>query len=60
MIGAEFRTAELAGQVQQRAFERGLLVLECGESSIRMSPPLIVTAEQAQVALELFGAAVAG
>ncbi|MEV8373160.1 aminotransferase class III-fold pyridoxal phosphate-dependent enzyme [Kribbella sp. NPDC056861] len=60
MIGVEFRTAEQAAEVQQRAFERGLLVLECGESSIRMSPPLVVSAAEAQTALELFGAAVAG
>ena len=60
MIGVEFATAELAAQVQQRAFELGLLVLECGESSIRMSPPLVVTAEEARTALELFGRAVAG
>jgi 4-aminobutyrate aminotransferase len=60
MIGVEFRTAEQANAVQQRAFERGLLVLECGETSIRMSPPLVVNAAQAQTALELFGAALAG
>ena len=51
MLGIEFRTAELAGAVQQHAFEHGLLVLECGESTIRMSPPLIVNADQADTAL---------
>jgi 4-aminobutyrate aminotransferase len=60
MIGVEFRSAELAERVQLRAFERGLLVLECGESSIRMSPPLVITREQAQTALRIFGQAVEG
>jgi 4-aminobutyrate aminotransferase len=60
MIGIEFATAELAARVQQRSFELGLLVLECGESSIRMSPSLVVTAEEARKALELFDQAVAG
>jgi 4-aminobutyrate aminotransferase len=58
MIGVEFRSAELAERVQLRAFERGLLVLECGESSIRVSPPLVITREQAQTALRIFGQAV--
>jgi 4-aminobutyrate aminotransferase len=58
MIGVEFRSAELAERVQLLAFERGLLVLECGESSIRMSPPLVITREQAATALRIFGEAV--
>ncbi len=59
MIGVEFRTPELAETVQLRAFERGLLVLECGESTIRMSPPLVMTAEQAATAVRIFEEAVA-
>ncbi|KQZ75311.1 acetyl ornithine aminotransferase family protein [Nocardioides sp. Root151] len=59
MLGVEFRTPEQAADVQQRAFEQGLLVLECGESTIRMSPPLVVTPEQAQTALRIFGDSVA-
>jgi 4-aminobutyrate aminotransferase len=59
MIGVELPTAELAERVQQVAFERGLLVLECGMSSIRMSPPLVITREQAATALRIFGEAVA-
>ena len=44
MIGVEFDSHEAANAVQQAAFERGLLVLECGEASLRFSPPLIVDA----------------
>lgn len=57
MIGIEFHTAEQAGEVQRQAFERGLLVLECGESSIRVSPPLVITREQASTGLRLLNEA---
>ena len=59
MLGVEFRTSEQAASVQQQAFNRGLLVLECGESTVRMSPPLVVTQDQAQTALRIFGDSVA-
>jgi 4-aminobutyrate aminotransferase len=59
MIGVEFDTHEAAEAVQQAAFERGLLTLECGESSLRFSPPLIVTAAHVDTALQIFGEAVA-
>jgi 4-aminobutyrate aminotransferase len=55
MIGIELRTPELAERVQQRAFERGLLVLECGESTVRMSPPLVFTPDQAATAVKILG-----
>ena len=58
MLGIEFDTAEHAEAVQWAAFERGLLVLECGKSSVRMSPPLTVPSEMA-TALRIFGEAVA-
>jgi 4-aminobutyrate aminotransferase len=37
----------------QSAFERGLLLLGAGENTIRLSPPLIVSNEQANVALDI-------
>jgi 4-aminobutyrate aminotransferase len=57
MIGIEFHTAEQAEEVQRQAFERGLLVLECGESSIRVSPPLVINREQASTGLRLLNEA---
>ncbi len=60
MIGVELRTAEQAEALQQGCFERGLLVLECGETTVRMSPPLVVTAEQAEVALGIVTEVLAG
>jgi 4-aminobutyrate aminotransferase len=59
MLGVEFDTAEHAEEVQWACFERGLLVLECGKSSVRMSPPLIVSETEMATALRLFGDAVA-
>ncbi len=38
MIGIELPDHETAAAVERAAFERGLLMLGCGESSIRMSP----------------------
>jgi 4-aminobutyrate aminotransferase len=57
MIGVEFETHEVAEAVQQAAFERGLLTLECGESSLRFSPPLIVTQAHVDAALRIFAEA---
>jgi len=58
MIGVELPDARLAEAVALAAFRRGLLVLEAGESAVRISPPLVVTAEQCRTALRLFGEAV--
>ena len=57
MIGVEFDSHERAEAVQDAAFARGLLTLECGESSLRFSPPLIVNAEEVDTAVRLFGEA---
>jgi 4-aminobutyrate aminotransferase len=59
MIGIEFDTAEHAEEVQWACFERGLLVLECGKSSVRMSPALTVSAAEMETALRIFGESVA-
>jgi 4-aminobutyrate aminotransferase len=40
-------------RVIELAFERGVLFLGCGPSTIRIAPPLITTKEQADVALEV-------
>jgi 4-aminobutyrate aminotransferase len=62
MIGIEIvknqETREPAGALRDRivelAFERGLLILGCGETSIRLAPPLIVSEQEAAVALDIF------
>jgi 4-aminobutyrate aminotransferase len=61
MIGIELvkdkATREPAAAVRNRvetlAFERGLMVLGCGENSIRLCPPLIVSEQEATVALDI-------
>jgi 4-aminobutyrate aminotransferase len=60
MIGIEFvrhqSTKEpapgLRDRIERLAFERGLLVLGCGASSLRLCPPLVVTTDQADFAVE--------
>ena len=54
MVGVEFASHEAANAVQQEAFERGLLVLECGEATLRLCPPLIVDEEVIATALAIF------
>jgi 4-aminobutyrate aminotransferase len=59
MIGIEFDTAGHAEDVQWACFQRGLLVLECGKTSVRMSPALTVSEDEMATALRIFWDAVA-
>jgi 4-aminobutyrate aminotransferase len=45
------RAPELRNRLEQMAFERGLLILGCGQNTIRLCPPLVITREQADFAL---------
>jgi 4-aminobutyrate aminotransferase len=61
MIGIELvadkHTKTPAGEqrdhVVEMAFEKGILFLGCGSNTLRLSPPLIVTKQQADVALDV-------
>jgi 4-aminobutyrate aminotransferase len=44
----------LRDNVLLRCFQKGLLLLSCGESTVRFCPPLLVDQEQITVALEIF------
>ncbi len=44
---------EARHKVIQRAFEQGLLLLGCGESVVRLAPPLVVEPEQADFAVDV-------
>src|SRR5207253_6667499 len=46
----------LRDEIVQTAFHRGLLLLGCGESALRFCPPLCITAEQVDRALEILAA----
>jgi 4-aminobutyrate aminotransferase len=66
MIGVEFVTdkatnspaPELRDRVEMECYRRGLIVLGAGYNTIRWSPPLILTRENVDVALEIFDEAV--
>jgi 4-aminobutyrate aminotransferase len=58
MLGVEFDTGETAEAVQWACFTRGLLVLEAGDSVVRMCPPLVVTAQEIDTCVRLFTEAV--
>jgi 4-aminobutyrate aminotransferase len=45
--------AALRNRVETLAFERGLMILGCGETSIRLCPPLIVNEHEATIALDI-------
>jgi 4-aminobutyrate aminotransferase len=66
MLGVEFVTdrssltadPELRDRVEMECFNRGLILLGCGTSTIRWSPPLILARENVDVALEIFEEAI--
>jgi 4-aminobutyrate aminotransferase len=61
MIGVEFvadrstRTPapDVVHELVQRAFRRGLLLLGAGKSSLRLAPPLVVSAAEVDTALRM-------
>jgi 4-aminobutyrate aminotransferase len=67
MIGVEIvkdqATREYGASERDRivelAFERGVLFLGCGPSTVRIAPPLIVTKEEADVAIDVLEEAIA-
>ena len=67
MVGVEFvesketmkANPELRDKIEMACFNRGLIILGCGANTIRWSPPLILTKENVNVALEIFDAAIA-
>ena len=61
MIGVEIVTDKKAktqggaerDRIVDLAFQRGVLLLGCGPNSIRIAPPLIVSEEQADIAMDV-------
>lgn len=43
----------LRNRVETLAFERGLMILGCGETTLRLCPPLVVNEHEAMVALDI-------
>ena len=52
--GSREAAPELRDRVEVECFNRGLIVLGCGYNTIRWSPPLTLTRENVDVALEIF------
>lgn len=67
MVGVEFvkdretlkPDVELRDRIEMECFNRGLIILGCGNSVIRWSPPLILTKANVDVALGIFDDAIA-
>ena len=66
MLGVEFvenKTSlkpapELRDAIEVACFDRGLIILGAGPNAIRWSPPLVLTKENVDVALEIFDEAI--
>ncbi len=57
MIGLEFQSTGLAQSLVKACFQRGLIVLPCGDKAVRLAPPLIIGEEEADLALDILQAA---
>ena len=57
MLALELKTPELASRLVQSAFERGLLLLTAGTRAVRISPPLVLTEDEAATGLEIIASA---
>ena len=43
---------DLRDRIVEQAFERGILLLGCGPSTVRIAPPLVVTKDEADAAID--------
>jgi 4-aminobutyrate aminotransferase len=50
---------ELRERILEEAFRRGLLLLGCGKNTVRISPPLVIDREDADIAASILADAVA-
>ena len=57
--GSREAASEWRNRIETLAFDRGLLILGCGETSIRLAPPLIVKQEEADIALDILEESIA-
>ena len=66
MIGVDFASTDghrapernLRDRIMLKSFEKGLLLLSCGESTLRFCPPLIVGPSEVETAVRLFDQAI--
>ena len=58
MIGVEMESPHLRDAIVGACFKRGLLVLGAGQSTIRLSPPLLIDEEQAAAGAQILKEAI--
>ncbi|WP_336327233.1 aminotransferase class III-fold pyridoxal phosphate-dependent enzyme [Halovenus sp. HT40] len=58
MLAVEFESENLRDAVQEEAFSRGFLIMGCGKRTMRLLPPLDVTAREIGLGAELFAESV--
>jgi 4-aminobutyrate aminotransferase len=64
MIGCEFvkpdgtAAAKLCDDIIVRAYHHGMLLLPCGLSTVRFMPPLVITTDEVDEAIEMLDAAI--
>jgi 4-aminobutyrate aminotransferase len=58
MAALELDTQERAGELVQHAFNSGLLLLTAGKRAVRLSPPLVLNADEAAIGLEIIAESV--
>jgi len=54
MLGLDFASKSLRNDIVDAAFQRGLLLLACGQKTIRVLPPMDVTEREIELGAELF------
>jgi len=54
MIGVEFSKEKYKKIIPNLAFKEGLLLMGCGEKTIRIAPPLIINKEEADLGIDIF------
>ncbi len=59
MVGLDFPDHDAAVAVEQACFRRGVLVLTCGERTVRIAPPLVIGAAQVDTGVAVLEEAVA-
>lgn len=58
MVAMTASSKDTAGCIEERCFEKGLIVLGCGKQSIRLLPPLDVRKREIDIALKIIAEAV--
>ncbi|MBC7384685.1 MAG: aminotransferase class III-fold pyridoxal phosphate-dependent enzyme, partial [Cryobacterium sp.] len=51
--GTKIPATEWVGKLEQLAFTKGLLLLSCGKSTIRLAPPLVIGKHEISICLKI-------